>query len=82
MSPTSSGPEPKWKWETIVDVVVDEEFRSKIKNQGLKFTVFNDMIDNIEIPEDEYNEEDIVGTGTLNLKNLIEGDVVYPTLKI
>lgn len=27
-------------------------------------------------------EEDIIGTGTLSLKNLIDGDVVYPNVKI
>lgn len=27
-------------------------------------------------------EEDIIGQGLMNLKNLIEGDVVYPSVKI
>lgn len=34
-----------------MDVIVDEEFRSMAKNQGLKFTIFNDMIDNIEVAD-------------------------------
>lgn len=85
-----------------MDVLVDENFRSLARNTGIKFTVFNDLVDNIETNEvrtfshsthyqislnnvddqDEYNEEDIVGSGQMSLKNLVDGDVVYPTVKI
>lgn len=51
ISPTQLGPDPSWNWEKIIDVYVDEEFRSLIKNQGIKFTVFNDLIDNVAAPE-------------------------------
>lgn len=51
ISPTQLGPHPTWNWEASIDVIVDEDFRSMVRNNGIKFTIFNDMVDNIDATE-------------------------------
>ncbi|KAL4432319.1 hypothetical protein ABPG74_011078 [Tetrahymena malaccensis] len=82
ITPNQMGPNPIWNYENVIDVVVDENFRSMCKNDGLKLIVFNDQVDNLNHNQEEYMEEDILGSGVLSLSNLIDGDVVYPVVKI
>ena len=82
VSPTQIGPQPEWQWEVSIDIVVDENFRQFLKNDSVKFTVFNDSIPIEDKLEEDDNNEDVVGSGLMSLKGLLEGEIINPNLNI